>query len=149
MGNKFESYDYCGVFLGDVDSVEEFIESVSIGDKIGWARSKNVSIVTFVSIFTTEELMEFFRATIVEDDEKEESNYNYFIMEADKSGIYFSNILIYDRLFEVFETNEAPTHVYDIDSMSDEEKDELLNKILDKGSNLTDYDHKLLELLSK
>lgn len=150
MSDECVVYNYCGVFLGELGGVDMFIDAVSVGDRVGWANSSNVSIVTFKSIYLINELRDLF-ITMKEMEAAEEwDNHNFFIMDADKSSIYFDNLLIYERLYEVFDKVEKkPEDDYEVDTMSEDEKDEIINKILDKGSELSVYDQKLLELLTK
>lgn len=139
-----EEFNYLGIFLGNTDDVREEVEGISVGDKIAWAESKNVSIVTFVSILKNDELNLHFNNTKVM-----KINRNFFIMRVEDAAISFSSSDIQDRMFEVFEIANDPTEDYDLELMSTLEKEVLIDEILDKGANLSPYDQKLLTLLTK
>lgn len=160
---NLERYNYCVVFLGDLEGVREDIESISISDGIGWAQSKNVCIATFISFFTPEEIKEMFT-----DDDGEWENRNFFIMKTEESSVFFSNEIIYKKLFSVFSedgkfgsemvdismqprnNNSLPLDMKNrVEGLNDEEKEEMINDILDKGSKIDEQDKMLLKLLSK
>lgn len=160
---NLERYSYCGVFLGDLDGVREDIESISISEAIGWAQSKNVCIATFASFFTPEEIEELFS-----DFDGEWENRNFFIMKIEESAIFFNNDLIHEKLFSIFKkggsigdeivnismqprTNNGipPEMESKVEGLNEEEREEMINNILDKGSNIDDQDRMLLKLLSK
>lgn len=139
-----KEYNYLAVFLGNTADVRTDIENFSVGEHTAWAESRNVSIATFISTYTAEELTE-----ILSESYEKEDNRNFFIMKVEESSIFFSNTMIKDRLFDVFDFFDNPAKDYDLTSMSDDEKLELVDKILDKGSDITPYDQKLLELLTQ
>lgn len=138
-----KEYNYLAVFLGNTDGVREDVEAVSVGDKIAWAESKNVTICTFISVLKYQELTQHFG---VEDNS---INRNFFIMQVDEASIYFSNEMIKERLMDAFDLIGNPEKDYDLEGMTEDEKVLLIDNILDKGENITPYDQKLLELLSK
>lgn len=144
MEDKFKEVNYCAVFLGDTDGVRGEIESISVGSHIGWAESKNVTISTFICQYQPEDLTEYFTHEI-----GLEVNRNFFIMKVNDAAIYLNNQMIHEKLFEVFDIQGEPEEDFDVEVMGEEERNNIIDDLLDKGGDLTEYDKKLLDLLIK
>lgn len=147
-GNK-----YCVIFMGDVEGMQAEIERISFSKKIGFASSKNVTISTFKSIFDVEELGHYFRKF-----SKDYPNFNFFIMEIERSEIFFSSKEITDKLMSIFgdvDTTEKilPEPVVDeeldISEMSPSAKQDMINNLLDRINQLTEKEIGLLKKLSE
>jgi hypothetical protein len=158
--------NYCLVVFGNtVGILKEVIQISEIEPNV--LDAKGVSILTFTSNIEPRELNDYFRTN--------KRNFLLFDLNPDFSGFNFEKLDINDGLFgylkfmneqtlqektnrlinefeapvEVKKTEELIT-VDDIDSMDSNEKNELLNILIDRGisNTLSANDEKLLKKLS-
>lgn len=154
---------YCIVVIGgNVSDIKSEIEKFS-ETKIQFIETKTVFIGTFVSLADTYELKEYFR----------ETGRNFFIFDLDdnvsafgiskpdiEEGLFgFLKHLDLDAMNEKFMSvnyvsgqtiQNSSNNLPDIEKMSPSDKENLMNKILDKGlDKITEDDKKILSLLAK
>lgn len=154
---KFKNY--CVLFMGSTDGVALEIESISeSGAKI--LDGKGVVISTFTSLVSIQEITAFFHM----------NNRSFFVFELDetKAGWHINRPKIQENLFgflkNIVDLDEKTTEFLesigpeafpelteeDIMELSDDEKDELFNKLIDNGpENLTEKDKRIMSLLTK
>lgn len=158
--------NYCLVVFGNMVGVLKDVVMISeIEPNV--LDAKGVSIFTFTSNIEPRELNDYFRS--------KKRNFLLFDLNPDFSGFNFEKLDINDGLFGYLQfmneqmlqekTNklisefEAPADVTsseklvtedDIDSMNSDEKNELLNTLIDRGisKSLSENDQKLLKKLS-
>jgi hypothetical protein len=171
--------NYCVVIMGDTKDVFLEIEKVS-EDKPNVLDAKGIVIATFLSTLKINELNEWFklhnRSYFVFDLSisgfnitKKEIHDGLFGFLADKSILdkRASDLMSAIEDAKIIQENSKKVKIdkpidvkteirpkrlslSDIESMTNKEKEELMNNIIDKGvENLTEYDKKLLPLLVK
>ena len=162
--------NYCIVIMGDTLDVVMEIESIA-DSKPNVLDAKGVLISTFTSFAEPRELTDFFK--------QKNRNFLIFDLNSDNSGVNIVKENIHQGLFGFLAANtddelrqrtqdliheltsttvantvqdeEKPKSILlnDIDDMSQEEREFLLNKLLDKGPDrLSPYDKKILEKLA-
>jgi len=146
--------NYCLIVIGEtkIDVLKNEIEVIS-ELKPNILQNNDLLIGTFSSVFTIDELKDFFGF----------SEINFMIFELNKDLTCFSflsdeiqsglfGFLECDKIKEI--SNEILFEIkYDKDAlnnMNNVDKNKFINDLLDKGvCNLTDYDKKLLSILVK
>lgn len=161
MNMKFRNY--CIVVLGDVDGTNDEITRISETD-VKLIKAKGVVMATFTSAATPSELKTYFQSF----------NRNFFLFELglDNYGVNLNDQYIYNHLFGEYEENgdllasqlttklfsiinksisgNTKEDIVDVETMTDSERNELLNQMLDKGvNNWTDTDKIIIEKLTK
>ena len=162
--------NYCIVIMGETADVVEEITSIS-DTRPNVLDAKGVLISTFTSFAEPRELTDFFK--------QKNRNFLIFDLNSDNSGFNIVKKEINDGLFgfltvytddelrqrtqdliheltsttvaHTVQEEEKPKSILlnDIDEMSQEEREILLNKLLDKGPDrLSPYDKKILEKLA-
>jgi hypothetical protein len=165
---KFKNY--CVVIMGDTKNVLSEIEKIS-DTKPNVLDAKGILISTFTSFVDIKEITEWFtlnnRSFLVFDLDQNSSGVNIIKKEIHEGLFGFLNVINDEELdiktFEFLNTinktniNDTKKNEDEISSYEDEiskltegEKDELMNKIIETGvENLTDKDKKILSLLVK
>lgn len=163
---KFRTY--CIVVMGKTDDVISEIVKIS-ETKPNVLDAKGVLIATFLSIAEIKELNDYFKSN--------DRNFLIFDLNPDYSGFNINKKEIHEGLFgflneytedtlrqkenELFVQltsttvdtkivkNEEVISITDIENMTLEDKNNLMNELLDKGiQNLSEYDKRLLDKLS-
>jgi len=155
--------NYCVVALGKVDGCKEEIIKIAESD-IKFIKSTGVIIATFSSVATPSELKTYFQSF--------DRNFVLFELGKDNYGANLTDISIYNHLFgeydqhgdalaeelttKLFKTinsglsGDTGDNIIDIDNMTNDERTDLLNKMLDKGvENWNDSDKIIVEKLTK
>jgi hypothetical protein len=168
--------NYCIVVMGatENDSIKKEIEKVS-DSKINILDARGIVIGTFTSALSTKELSDFFKLNdrnfLLFDLNEENSGVNIIKKEIHEGLFGFLKDMNEDNLedkaveflkdIETHETKRVvrPRRDYskpkkltqdDIDKMSNKEKDELQNSIIDNGlENMSEYDKEILSFLWK
>jgi hypothetical protein len=157
---KFKNY--CVVFIGRTEGVIPEIEKIS-ESKPNMLNGKGMFITTFTSFVSIKEISVWFkdnkRSFFVFELNKETAD--AFIdkesLQEDLFGFLkeMDEVALQDKTDELLDAVEEPKSddiitETDILDLTQDEKDELLNKFLDNGlENLTDNDKKIIGLLSK
>lgn len=159
-----EFKNYCIVVLGDVKGTKEEIGKIS-ETEVKFIATDTLVMATFSSVATLSELKEYFKSF----------NRNFFMFELTKGtyGVNLNDEQVYNHLFgeyqkngdvladklttKLFQTinqqisgNTKNYNVGDIDEMTNFQRDELLDKLLDKGiDNWDNNDKKIIKRLRK
>jgi hypothetical protein len=141
--DNYKKYKYCVVFVGDIDGLKQDVESVSCGEQVGYVESSGLLIATFYSIFTGGELKEYFDLPN-EDVGDVERNYIITDLTQGESLLEFKNPTL-QTILKVFEDEETTVNV---EEMDEEEKRQMIDDILMKGSVISKEDRKILDILS-
>jgi hypothetical protein len=153
----FKMYNYVGVFLGDFDGAIEEIERINMGPKMGMATSRDVLMLTFTSAIEPNGIKDYF------DMDPRFDEYVYFIFDYEHSVSSFGKDVIREKMLSVFNMEPVVLHDMvgkisnkpdneddiDIDSMSQEEKDDIINKILGKSPDISEKERELLKKLTQ
>lgn len=143
---EYTKKKYCVVFVGDTEGVKQDVESVSMGEKVGYVEASGLLITTFYSIFLSGELVEYFN---LPNEDLGEISRNFIITDLTKDGadsvIEFKNPTL-QTILQVFD-DEALGGI-DVDSLSTEEKEQMIDDILNKGSVISNEDRITLDLLT-
>jgi hypothetical protein len=162
--------NYCIVVMGNTEDVQSEVLVVCEG-KPSFLDASGIMIGTFTSVVEPQELTDFFK--------KNNRNFLLFDLSKENSGFYFSNKSIQEGLFgflsvindeslrqqtqelmdelkltNIAQTNKEPKKktkilLDDIDKMTPEEKENLLNILIEKGpEKLSNYDKKILKKLA-
>jgi uncharacterized membrane protein YheB (UPF0754 family) len=149
-------------------ALDEIIKISEI--KPNFLNAKGVLITTFSSVVEPNELTDYFKLN--------NRNFLLFDLSVENSGFNFINKSIHEGLFGflkemdeinltikseqliqeltsttvtnvIKENNEPKVSIRDIDKMSSSDKNELMNKLIDKGiENLSEHDKKILKKLA-
>jgi nitrogen regulatory protein PII-like uncharacterized protein len=160
--------NYCVVIMGDTENVLPEIERVS-DSKVNVLNAKGILIATFSSNFEPSELSEWFkdngRSFLVFDLNKENSG--HFITKKDvNEGLFgfLNDVDLEEKARTLLDTIEdakvvstvkkerkvKELTIADVEKMSKTEKQEMFDKILDKGAdNFTENDKKIMPFLVK
>lgn len=156
--------NYCVVFLGEVEGTKEEIVKIS-ETSVNFIKGTGFVMATFSSVATPSELKSYFQTF----------NRNFFLFELgnDNYGVNLTSEPIYKHLFGQYEeggdsfANELTTKLFktinqstsgetveetaiDVETMDETARNELLDKILDKGiENWDDSDKIIVEKLTK
>jgi hypothetical protein len=166
--------NYCIVVMGDTKNVLPEIVKIS-ETKPNILDSKGILIATFASIAEPKEITDYFKLNgrnfLVFD--LNEENSGVFISKKEiNDGLFgflkdFNNEVLKQKTEELMTTidlemtsttvssksrklrTESQVSIEEIYNMSPKEKNELMNKLIDKGAeNLSEYDKKILTMLS-
>jgi len=166
--------NYCIVIMGDTKNVLPEIVKIS-ETKPNILDSKGILIATFASIAEPKEITDYFKLNgrnfLVFD--LNEENSGVFISKKEiNDGLFgflkeFNNEVLKQKTEELMTTidiemtsttvssksrklrTEFQVSIEEIYNMSPKEKNELMNKLIDKGAeNLSEYDKKILTMLS-
>lgn len=157
---KFKNY--CIVFIGRTEGVIPEIEKIS-ETKPNILNGKGMLITTFTSFVSVKEISDWFK----------DNKRSFFVFELNKDTAdafidkpslqedlfgflkEMDEVALQDKTTEFLDAVEEPKPVdilteTDILELTQEEKDDLLNKFIDNGlENLTEDDKKIIGLLSK
>lgn len=163
--------NYCVVIMGDTDNV--ITEIIKIAEtKPNTLDAKGILIATFSSAADPRELTDYFKLNnrnfLIFDLNLDNSGFNIIKEDIHKGLFGFLNELNEENLKNKAEdliqeissttvtrkskrTNSLENEITleDIDKMTPKDKNDLMNKLIDKGvNNLSNYDKKLLKKLS-
>ena len=163
-----EFKNYCIIVMGQTDGILNEVNKIS--EKIlGSMDAKGLVIITFVANSEVGELSDFFKeykrnfVLFVLDDNV--SGYNF--LKNDIQNELFGNLqpnelkIMTDKLLKEVKTNEIDKNLIkdktlktltdeELSNLSEDEKEEKINEIIDKGiNNLNDYDKDILDKLTK
>lgn len=165
--------NYCLVVMGDLDGVKEEIRSIS-DSEINTLDAKGILIATFASYADPNELTDFLkfkeRNFLIFDLNKKYSGYNIlkddidkalfgFLIENSETIIRAKTQMLIQELTSSTVVNEikklpekkekTKLMLNDIDKMSIEDKENLMNMLIEKGPDkLSTYDKKILKKLA-
>lgn len=166
--------NYCIVVMGDTKNVLPEIVKIS-ETKPNILDSKGILIATFSSIATPREISDYFKLNgrnFLVFDLNEENSGAFISKKEINDGLFgflkeFSDEVLKQKTEELMTTidlemtsttvnsktrklrTEFQVSIEEIESMSPKEKNDLMNKLIDKGiENLSDYDKKILSKLS-
>lgn len=149
--------NYCLVFLGETNGVKNEIIKVSETEP-NLLEAKGIIIATITSSIEPSEMTEWFKSN--------NRNFLLFDLNKENSGFNITKKIIHDGLFSFIErtdlnemsssfikeiiTSSNKLDEKKINKMTKEEKQEMLNILIDNGlEKLSDEDKKLLHLLAK
>lgn len=158
---KFKNY--CVLIMGRTEGVTHEIEKIS-DSKPNILNAKGLVIATFTSFVSVQEISAWFKMN--------KRSFFIFELNEDSSDCFIDKIAIQEGLFgflknvdkekledkttEFLDTIGIDTKIEneltesDIMALTQDEKDDLLNKFIDNGcKNLTEDDKKIINLLSK
>lgn len=159
---KFKNY--CVVIMGETENAISEIEKVS-ETKPNILNAKGIIIATITTFVDVKELTAWFTLN--------NRSFLVFDLDPENSGVFITNKKVYDGLFGfinkqsknndlINKTNDLLSEITtnmieetqdiegDISEMSEKEKENMLNQIMDKGVvNMTDYDKKIMVYLTK
>jgi hypothetical protein len=166
--------NYCLVVMGETDNIQPEIFKISETHP-NVLDSKGIVIATFTSVVEPKELTDYFKSRnrnfLIFDLDAENSGFNINRKDIHNSLFGFLNEMTEnilkkksdDLIQEVTSTTKSNiSHkvntiikkdkkilIEDIDNMSPKDKNDLMNKLIDKGvNNLSEYDKKILKKLS-
>lgn len=165
--------NYVAIFLGELERVKTDINSISIGENIGFIEPTGMLIATFVSIFTVKEIEEYFEDKIL--------SRNFMVFEYNNNSVISLDSDELKKVLTVFKPTidesinplgvlsgngsfENPLHFVtndthinshsvrfednlNVDALSIEERKEMVEEILSKKK-LSDSDKSLLNKLT-
>jgi hypothetical protein len=166
--------NYCIVIMGDTKNVLPEIVKIS-ETKPNILDSKGILIATFASIAEPKEITDYFKLNgrnFLVFDLNEENSGAFISKKEINDGLFgflkeFNNEVLKQKTEELMTTidiemtsttvssksrklrTEFQVSIEEIYNMSPKEKNELMNKLIDKGAeNLSEYDKKILNMLS-
>jgi hypothetical protein len=163
--------NYCIVVLRNIDGALLEIESVSdTKPNLLILEENNVLVVTFTSLFTLNELRDYFKSgnrnILLFELNETTCTYNFNDKNITETLFSFLNVMTNDKLddrsdafIKLVKTSSRPelyeefiefdTDKYNINNLSKDKREMIINKILDAGvNNMTDYDKTLLNYLT-
>lgn len=161
--------NYCLVILGEIDGVKDEILKISETSnyKPHYLDAKGILLCTFTSALTPKEIKEYFKS----------NNRSILVFELDdeNSGVHIEDDRLHSHIFGYMEKSKSELEIMtnkmmsnirktsgdtetnivesseniDVGELSKEEKDKIINNLLDKGQeNWSDEDRKIMRLLS-